>query len=210
MRIGVLATGDTAVRAAHSLAAHPGVGEIVVVGPARSKNFKVVPTASDCDVLVGSGPQAPAKARRLKTPLIWDGESSPEGVAVWGASPAGLTLALAADETDLQVMAVAHPSLPAGSEQQIHFPEPVGSLLVSDLELGGHRLAAASPAGDFAACYVKSAGRTVAVVDDARFMAGVALAAGLAVYNGSAGSVWEEAYAYLLAATDMGLVMGEA
>ncbi len=42
MRIGLLVTGDTSVRAAHSLQAHPGVDEVVVIGPAQSKSFEVV------------------------------------------------------------------------------------------------------------------------------------------------------------------------
>ena len=95
MIVGVLVTGDTSVRAAHSLSAHPTVDEVVVVGPARSKSFRVVPSAERCDFLVGSGPEAPGIARNHGVPLIWDGESIEDGVIVAGGSPAGLALALA-------------------------------------------------------------------------------------------------------------------
>ena len=93
VKVGVLASGDTAVRAAHSLSAHDSVEEVVVVGPARSRSFRVVPDASELDLLIGSGDAAPIRARKLGVPLLWDGDNAAEGVVVWGASPVGLALA---------------------------------------------------------------------------------------------------------------------
>jgi hypothetical protein len=209
MKIGVLATGETAVRAAHSLSAHPGIDQVVVIGPARSKNFPVVESAEDCDFLLGVGPQAPAKALHHGVPLIWDGEDEAPGVTVWGASPRGLTLAMAAGEADPQLVALAHPALDAGTDRQIRFPDPIGAAEATDTTFSGQRLAVAKSATPFAACLVRSAGRNVTVVDDGRFMSGVTLAAGIALVGSDPTPVWGESYPYLMAATSMGLVMGE-
>ena len=70
MKIGVLVTGDTAVRAAHSLSADPSVDQVVVIGPATSKSFEVVETAQTCDYLIGTGREAPKLASQHGVPLI--------------------------------------------------------------------------------------------------------------------------------------------
>ncbi|HEX9865260.1 MAG TPA: hypothetical protein VGC03_09875, partial [Acidimicrobiia bacterium] len=116
MKVGVLVTGDIAVRAAHSLSAHPGIDEVVVIGPARSRSFRVVPDADGCDVLIGTGDRAPNKARELGVRLVWDGDDPTDGVVVWGASPVGVALALAARESEPRVVAVAHPDLDEGTD----------------------------------------------------------------------------------------------
>lgn len=211
MRIGLLVTGDTAVRAAHSLQAHPGVARVVVAGPARSKSFEVVDDVSDCDFLVGNGPTAPGLARKHGVPLIWDGEGPEDGVAVWGASPAGLALALADREPDPRLVAVAHPEIPASStDRSTRFPDPVGRTAVFDATLGGRPVALARSRNEFAACLAVGAGRRVTVVDHGGFMSGVTLAAGVGVANGAERPVWEEALAYLETAAEMGLVMAES
>ncbi len=211
MRVGLLVTGDTAVRAAHSLQAHPGVDSVVVAGPARSKSFRVVDDVSDCDVLVGNGPTAPGLARKHDVPLIWDGEGPEEGVAVWGASPTGLALALAARELDPQLVALAHPDISGSSTSRTtRFPDPVGKVGIFDATLGGRPIALGHSPNEFAACLAVGAGRRVTVVDHGGFLSGVALAAGVAAVNGSERPVWEEALAYLETATEMGLVMAES
>jgi len=211
VRVGLLVTGDTAVRSAHSLQAHPGVDEVVVVGPARSKSFEVVPTAEDCHYLVGHGATAPGLARKQGVPLIWDGGEPEDGVAVWGASPTGLAIALASREADPRLVAVAHPEIDdKGSERTTRFPEPIGRVGVVDRSLGGRPVAVAGSPNDFAACLAVGATRRVAVVDHGAFMSGVALAAGIAVANGIARPVWEDALPYLEAVTEMGLVMAES
>lgn len=211
MRVGLLVTGDTAVRAAHSLQAHPGVDGVVVIGPARSKSFKVVKDARGCDLLVGSGPTAPGIARNHEVPLIWDGEGPEEGVAVWGASPTGLALALADRETDPRLVAAAHPEINSGgTTRSTRFPDPVGNVGVFDATLGGRPVALARSPNEFAACLAVGAARSVTVVDHGGFLSGVALAAGIAALDGGDNPVWDAALSYLEAAIEMGLVMAES
>ena len=137
MRVGLLVTGDASVRAAHSLQAHPGVDEVVVLGPATSKSFEVVASADGCDVLVGSGARAPEMARRHRVPLIWDGGEAQPGALVWGASPAGVALALAAREPDPRLVTVTHPDIEsAPGTRTTRVPDPVGRLESRDEQLG--------------------------------------------------------------------------
>lgn len=209
MKIGVLVTGDTSVRAAHSLAAHPTVDDVVVIGPARSRNFEVTVSSEGCDFLIGSGDAATKKARSHDVPLIWDGDQATDGVAVWGANARGLTLALASRESDLRLVAVAHPDLPGGADHQARFPDPLGILDVLDTEYGGHQVAEARAPGEFAACLAIGADRRVTIVDDSGFLDGIALAAAVDVARAGVGPVWEAALPYLEAAISMGLVMAE-
>lgn len=211
MRIGLLVTGDVSVRAAHSLAAHGGIDEVVVLGPATSKSFEVVEDAAGCDYLVGSGPSAPETARGHDVPLIWDGTKIEDGVAVWGASPTGLALALAAREPDPRLVAVAHPDLAIDTfDRTTRFPDPVGRVGVREAQLDGRPVAEAHSPNEFAACLAVGVNRRVAVVDHGHFLSGVALAAGIAVANGGTVAVWDKPLPYLETATDMGLVMAES
>ncbi len=209
MKVGVLVTGDTAVRAAHSLSAHPGIDEVVVIGPARSRSFRVAPDANDCDVLIGTGPGAPATARDLGVRLVWDGDEPAAGVAVWGASPIGLTLALAAREPDPRIVAVAHPDLDEGSDHQVRFPDPIGRLKAADATYGKRQIALAHSPNQFAACLAVGAERRVTIVDDGAFLSGIALAAGVPVVGEEPIPVWESALPYLQTASAMGVVMAE-
>jgi hypothetical protein len=209
VKVGVLASGDTAVRAAHSLSAHDRVDEVMVVGPARSRSFRVVPDASECDFLIGSGDAAPIRARKLGVPLLWDGDNPADGVIVWGASPVGLALALGARESDPRVIAVAHPELEEGFDHQVRFPDPVGAAKVADATFGGKHVALAKSPDRFAACLAVGADRQVTIVDDGAFMSGIALAAAIDIVGGEAAPVWDSALAYLQAAAVMGLVMAE-
>ena len=169
----------------------------------------MVESAEECDLLVGTGPDAPTLAVRQEVPLIWDGDSPSEGVAVWGASPSGLTLALAAREEDPRLIAVAHPDAESGSDHVARFPDPIGNLDVADSTYAGHRIAVGKSPNDFAACLAIGAGRRVTIVDDAPFLSGVCLAAGVAVAGDKSRPVWEGALDYLRLATEMGLVMAE-
>lgn len=209
MKIGVLVTGDVAVRAAHSLTAYPDVDEVVVIGPARSKSFKVVKSAKGCAFLIGSGPDAPELAAEQGVPLLWDGENPRAGVQVWGASPQGLTLAMASRESDPRLVAVAHPSLNGGRDHRARFPDPIGRLDVADTTYAEHRLATATSPNEFAACLAIGADRRVTIIDDGIFLSGVALAAAIAAIRDDPRPVWESALGYLQAGTKMGLVMAE-
>lgn len=180
-----------------------------MIGPATSKSFDVVATAEGCDLLVGTGPAAPDKAREWGIPLLWNGESYAEGVAVWGASPQGLTLALASRETDPQLVAMAHPDAEGGSDHRARFPEPIGQLEMADTEYDGHRLGIARSPNVFAACLAIGAQRRVTIIDDGAFLSGIALAAGIEVVGNDPKAVWDDALGYLKAATAMGLVMAE-
>ncbi len=208
MRIGLLVTGDTAVRAAHSLSGSPHVDELAVIGPAKSKSFEVVSSADGFDFLVGSGPNAPKQARKHGVPLIWDGMEPADGVVVWGASPTGLALAAASRETEPRLVAVAHPSIDIDAGQRTQrFPDPVGSAVVSD-DVVHERPVARASSKTFGAVLVESAVRRVTLVDDGSFMAGISLAAGASCVE-RPGPVWDSALAYLQMATEMGLVMAE-
>lgn len=209
MKVGVLASGDTAVRAAHSLAAHTTVDEVVVIGPARSRTFRVVPDADECDLLVGTGAGAPARAHKLGVPLLWDGETPEDGVVVWGASPIGLALALGAREPDPRIIAAAHPEFDEGSDHQVRFPDPVGSVKVADATFAGRRVALAHSPDRFAACLAVGSERMVTIVDDGAFMSGIALAAAIDAVDGGPVAVWERALPYLQAVSAMGLVMAD-
>ncbi|MGH8870920.1 MAG: hypothetical protein ACRDWS_02985 [Acidimicrobiia bacterium] len=209
MKVGVLVTGDTAVRAAHALSAHASVDEVVVVGPARSRSFRVVPDADECDILIGSGPGAPDRALRLGVPLVWDGDAPADGVGVWGASPVGLALALAARESDPRIVAVAHPDLDEGSDHQVRFPDPIGRVKVADATFGGRHVALAKSPDRFAACLAVGAERRVTIIDDGAFMSGVALAAAVDIVGETPMAVWDQALAYLQTAAAMGLVMAD-
>lgn len=211
MKVGVLVTGEIAVRAAHSLQAHPTVDEVVVIGPAKSRSFEVVDDPAGCDLLVGNGPKAPSLARRHGIGLVWDGEGPLDGVAVWGASPVGVALALAAREPDPRLVAVAHPDIEeSSSTRETRFPDPVGRLAVRDGSFGGRPVALAHSDNEFAACLAVGADRRVAIVDDGEFMSGVALGAGAVAAGSEPGPVWDHALAYLEAVTAMGLVMAQS
>ena len=209
MRIGVLVTGDIAVRAAHSLSTHPEVDEVVVIGPARSRSFEVVDDAEGCDYLIGSGDEAPGIASQHQVPLLWDGETNERGVAVWGASPQGLTLALASRETDPRLVALAHPSLDGGKDHRARFPDPIGRIDVADAVYSGHRIGLGQSPNEFAACLAIGANRRVTIIDSGLFLSGVALAAAIAATGADPGPVWETALPYLEATTELGLVMAE-
>jgi hypothetical protein len=211
VRVGLLVTGDASVRAAHSMAAHAGVDEVVVIGPATSKSFEVVDDAEGCDFLVGSGATAPDRAGRLGVPLIWDGTTGDDRSAVWGASPTGFALALATRESDPRRVAVAHPEIATDTfDRTTRFPDPVGRVGVKDTLLDGRPVAEAHSPNEFAACLAVGAARRVTVVDHGMFLSGVALAAGVALANGGSRPVWDGALPYLEAAIEMGLVMAES
>lgn len=209
MKIGVPASGDRAARAAHSLAAHPSVDELVIVGPANSRFYEVITDPDDCDLLVVTGPDAPSRFAEAGVPMVWDGDNPAPGVKVWGASPVGLAVALARRESDPAVAAVAHPGFDAGGEERLRFPDPVGRIAVKRTGAGDQALFAGRTETSYAAAVVEGPGRRVTIVDEAAFLTGVALAAGALVAGTEPGPVWDRALDYLNAVTEMGLVMAE-
>ncbi len=198
------------MRAAHSLTADPLVDELVVLGPAKSNNFKVVQSAAGLDVLVGSGVRAPSEARKHSIPLIWDGDEAAEGVVIWGASVVGLAAAIAKRQRNPIVIAAAHPGAAQGSGQTVRFARPVGATQVDELALNGISVGLGKSYNEYAGCLVTTKKRQITVVDRALFLSGIALAAGLGVFNGEERAVWDLPLKYLETATGMGLVMAEA
>ena len=211
MKVGVLiGGGDHSVRAAHSLAADPLTELVVVVGPAKSRSFKIVDDPSGLDVLVGSGPDAPKQALGFGLPLIWDGIERVEGARVWGASVSGMAAAMATRERRVEVVAAAHPDHPPGGGSSLRFARPVGATQVDSVTHGPHQVLVGKSYNDYAACLVLARKRRLTIVDQAAFISGIALAAGLAVFADSPRAVWDDALPYLETATGMGLVMAEA
>lgn len=211
MKVGVLiGGGDHSVRAAHSLAADSLTEMVVVVGPAKSRSFKIVDDPSGLDVLVGSGPDAPKQALGFGIPLIWDGNARVEGVRVWGASVSGLAAAMATRERKVEVAAAAHPDHPAGTGSSLRFARPVGATQVDSVTHGPHQILVGKSYNDYAACLVMARKRRLTIVDRAAFLSGIALAAGLAIFADSPRAAWDDALPYLETATGMGLVMAEA
>jgi hypothetical protein len=204
-----LITGDRAVRAAHSLAADPLVDEVVVIGPAKSRSFAVVDDASQCDILIGSGPTAPGRARELGKPLIWDGDKPQEGVAVWGANVAGVAIAMSDRQSKVIKIAAAHPDYAPGTGESVRFAKPVGATQTEAVQFGERSVLQGKSYNEYAGCLVKAKARNVTIVDRADFLSGVALAAGIAAMNGESNPVWAASLKYLEAATGMGLVMAE-
>jgi hypothetical protein len=168
-----------------------------------------VPDADGCDVLIGTGDGAPDKARELGVRLVWDGYDPADGVAVWGASPVGVALALAARESEPKVVAVAHPDLDEGTDHQVRFPDPIGALKASDVTFGERHVALAKSPDQLAACLAVGAERRVTILDDGAFLSGIALAAGVAIVADQPGPVWDSALSYLQTAAAMGLVMAD-
>jgi hypothetical protein len=181
--------------------------EVVVIGPATSRTYRVVDDATGCDLLVGTGAEAPGRAAELGVGLVWDGDKPEGGVAVYGASPEGLALAMAARENDLQLVAVAYPWAEPREGRTARLPRPVGKVTLHDTTFGGRPIAIGPSPNSYAAALTSGLERRVTIVDDGAFLAGVALAAGTAVKTG--GAVWDDALTYLRAATGMGLVMAE-
>ena len=183
------------------------IDEVVVIGPATSTTYRVVDDADGCDLLIGTGEAAPPRARELGVGLVWDGDTPEDGVRVYGAAPEGLALAMAARGMDLQLVAVAYPSATPLEGRTARLPPPVGRVTLHDTEFGGRPIAVGPSKNSFSAALATGIDRRVTIVDDGPFLAGVALAAGVAVAGG--GPVWEDALTYLRTATEMGLVMAE-
>lgn len=211
VRVGILIGGPNAVRAAHSLDADPAIDEVVVVGPATSRNFDVIDDPTGLDFLVGSGDEAPLRARGFELPLVWDGDHATEGAKVWGASATGLALAMSMREKRTSLAASVHPDNPPGSGRSVRLARPVGAAQVSERQIGDKIVLVGRSYNEFAGCLVKNRRRSVTIIDKADFLSGIALAAGVAaIKHDEAGPVWDAALPYLEMATGMGLVMAEA
>jgi len=186
------------------------VDELVVLGPAKSSNFRVVKSAEGLDLLVGSGSGAPPEARKHGLPLVWDGNEQVDGVQVWGASIFGIAAAIARRHRATTLVAAAHPDLPQGSGQSVRFARPVGATQVDEVMAGQTAVGLGKSYNEYAACLVTTRRRQFTVVDRSAFLSGIALAAAVAAVGSDPQPVWASALKYLETATGMGLVMAEA
>lgn len=209
-RIVVVVDGEVDMRAAQSLAVHPGVEAVALLGPTKSPHFPTVATPAGWDLVLGSGRAAEVAAEHAMAAAIVGELSDQRGISL--GSPHGLALALAVGLEAVQTVAVALPGPPAG-ESAVVFPSPIDARPAIVESVDGHEVHVARGEGSLAAAMALGADRHRVIVDDHSFLEGVALAAAAvaALAAGLEGPtpVWTRADAYLRAAVDMGLVIGE-
>lgn len=205
----VVVDGEVTMRAAHTLSAHPGIESVSLLAPARSDHFDTVDHAADGSVVMGTD-GAVEVAETARAPVATT-EHTAVARGLSGAGITGLALALAVGVEGVDTVAVAAPGHPTG-ERRIVFPSPIDSLAVDEEVVDGHRLLIGGGSDPLGAAMVSGTRRHRVIVDDHRFMSGIALAAAavLAAPNGTNGSpVWTRAEDYLRVAVEMGLVIGE-
>ena len=205
MRVVVVAAeGEATRRAALSLSTHPDV-EVALLGPTTSSQFPVVDSAIGYDAVVGSE----RAAIEAGIPAVVPGALE-RHFGVEHCSIAGLALALAADLEGVGTVAVAVPGA-GGGDQEVTFPSPIDSRRARAESFSGRTVFVADSPDDAAAALALGQDRHRVILDDHRFMEGVALAAGVGVLLAGyeSGPVWRHAPAYLQTATEMGLVIGE-
>lgn len=207
--VAVAVDGDVTTRAAHSLAGHPGVDEVVLLEPATSTEFRSVEDASECDVVVATG-RGEEQTTAAGVPMVVVGPDL-ELPGYHTASIDGLALALAVGVGDVETVAVADPDRDTG-DLPVVFPFPIDAALASETYVDGRRVLAA-PSADLAAALVTGSRLHRVVMDDPAFLAGIALAAAAVVVLEDQPTgptpIWARAAAYLRAAGAMGLVIGE-
>lgn len=209
MRVAVTAEGEATTRAAQSLATHPDV-EVVLLGPADSSQFEVVRDLAGCEAAFGAERAAEA-ANEAGIPAVVTGDLA-TGPGITWASPYGLALALAESLGEESVVAVAEPGEATGSEE-IVFPSPIDGRTTERIPVRDRTVLVGRGDGPLCATLALGSGRHRVIVDDHKFLSGVALAAAVGVLQAGAKSeptpVWQQADTYLAAAASMGLVMGE-
>ncbi len=189
------------MRAAYALAGHPEIGDVGLVGTAPPNSWKErirkVGSSEGFDVVL-SGKSRPGVS-------VYRGGGS-HSHAVTDASPAGLARALLRRVED-GVALVAMPGIAPRRGQPVHFPEPVGKILVGE-DYDGVPMGRCDP--PWAGAAAVSLAKTVAVIDDHRYLAAACLAAGALIVPMGPGPVWERAGAYIDACEELGLVVAEA
>ncbi|MGA7270440.1 MAG: hypothetical protein WB239_05140 [Acidimicrobiia bacterium] len=209
-RVLVAVEGEVTMRAAHSLAAQPGIDQISLLAPARSASFPTVERATGYDLVVGRGVAAEVGVKE-GIPAVVEGTLG-EQPGVYHASLRGLAMALAVGVEGVDIVAVALPGEPQGRRQLV-FPSPIDARNAVEERMDGHELSVANGTGPLAAAMVLGGDRHRVIIDDHHFMAGIALAAAAAVALADPPQepepVWTRAVDYLRVAADMGLVIGE-
>ena len=211
LKVLVLADQEADLRVAHTFASEPGVSEVAVLGKARSASLRTVTDPTGFDLVVSYGPQAFAVATDIGAAALSATELDMSPVpAVVGASLFGLGMAMAAKleaaGNKVDRMATAWPGGTSGS-QQFDFPQPVGRVSGTVLTDSPLQVVEAEAPVGYAAITVESGSLKQGVVDDHRFLAAIALGAGIALIP-PAGivRVWDSPATYLARAEAMGLV----
>lgn len=209
-RVVIAVDGEVTLRAAQSLAVHPGVDEVAVLSPAENTHFATVETPDGFDLVVGTN-RAAAVAAEADLPVAVTGELDDQA-GVFLGSLSGLALALAVGVDDVETVAVARPG-EAGGDVSLVFPSPIDSRRAKVSRVDGHELHVAGGDGPLGAAMVLGGNRHRVIVDDHAFMAGIALAGAAVVALAHpvdrAIPVWTRATDYLRAVAEMGLVIGE-
>ena len=198
------------MRAAHSLAAHPGIDSVAVLSPASSGHFPSADDPSGFDVVIGTdGATDVAAAAGIPTATTHGSSSGP---GLTGATVTGLALALAVGVDAISAVAVAVPG-ESGGDREVVFPSPLDARWAAQREIDGHDVFVADSEGSLGAAMVTGSDRHRVVIDDFSFMSGIALAAAAAVVLSDGvdmtAPVWTRADHYLRSAVEMGLVVGE-
>ncbi|HEX2154186.1 MAG TPA: hypothetical protein VHL52_09415 [Acidimicrobiia bacterium] len=207
-RIVVAIDGEVTTRAAQSLSAHPDV-QVALLSPTTSSQFDTVDSPDGFDAVLGTTKAAQAAAA-AGLPVITTGELRDQPGVAW-ASITGLALALAT-ELHEGTVAVAVPGEEVGDETVV-FPSPIDVRRATVEPVEENKVYIAR--GDAPLAAALALGRRLhrVIVDDFRFMEAVALAAGVGILMqgplASPTPVWQRPSAYLQAAADMGLVIGE-
>ena len=211
LRVLVLADQEADLRVAHTLSSEPGVTEVAVLGKAHSASLRRVSEPNGFDLVVSYGPEAFAVASDIGAAALSATELDVSPVpAVVGASLFGLGMAMAARleaaGNKVDRMAIARPGGSTGSHR-IDFPLPVGRVSGAVLTDTPVEVIEAEAADGYAAITVESGSLKQGVVDDHRFLAAIALGAGIALIP-PAGivRVWDSPGSYLARAEAMGLV----
>lgn len=209
-RILIAVEGEMTMRAAQSLAVHPGVDEITLLAPAKSSYFPTVKSADGHDMVVGGSVATEVGADSGIPAVVWGPLGDQPGLE--HCSIEGLALALAVGTEAVDTVAVAIPGDPGG-DQPVTFPSPIDTVQTNSRRVDGHEVLVGHTDGDLAAAMVWGSRLHRVILDSHPFMAGIALAAAAATLvdnpvDGAAG-VWTRASDYLGACVDMGLVIGE-
>ena len=207
MKVVVAVEGEATRRAAHSLSPHPDI-EVALLAPATSTQFSVVDSAAGHDAVVGLGRAARVAAASGVPAVVAGSLDGNRGIE--HCSIPGLALALAADLESPGTVAVAMPGADGGDET-IVFPSPIDSRRAHPETFSGRTVFVADGHETVAAAMALGRDLHRVILDDHRFMEGIALAAGVGILVAGfeSGPVWEHAAPYLQTATEMGLVIGE-
>lgn len=201
LTVAVHPRSEVETRAAYALAGHPAIGDVGLVGTAPPNSWK----ERIRKVASSDGFDAVLSGKSRSGMSVYRG-GGPHSQAVTDASPAGLARALL-NRVEDGVALVAMPGIAPRQGQSVHFPDPVGKILIGE-DYDGVPMGRCDP--PWAGAAAVSLTKTVAVIDDHRYLAAACLAAAALIASLGPGPVWERPGAYIDACEQMGLVVAEA